>query len=142
MLKTLICCAALFSATGLRADTFDFSFSGTGSVQGSGVITATPTLLGELVTGVSGTESYGGLFSPATLTGAVLYSPTSGELIFNTAVLFFSNNSYSEVGLPMSTGTLKIAAVSVPESATLLLLFSMGLGVWLLVRKLPRARRS
>jgi hypothetical protein len=145
-LRNFVCTLVLFfGVTAARADVFSFSFTGTDNASGSGTITATANGHGGYtVTGFSGVEAYQGFLSPTSLLGASLTSLTSGSLTFGafsipTAVLTFSSGTYVEGGLPTSVGTFRIS--SVPEAATLSLLFAMSLGVWAFARKLPAKKQ-
>jgi hypothetical protein len=132
----------LLGANALSAASFDFSFSGSG-VSASGVLTATSVGLGTYdVTGVTGTQgsktlSDGG-GSSFTLAGSSVFLatlnfdlPSHGS---ESVGDFFGIVSGS--GLASNVDYLSITSVSsVPEPAVLLLLLTMGLGVWLFGRK-------
>jgi PEP-CTERM motif-containing protein len=150
-------CAAvlLFGATASRADQFSFSYSGAG-VTASGTLTATAVGLGIYdVTDISGTRN--GTAISDSLAGGVFNYGSSTPLLtltydFNVNSILgipvptldtvsYANGSYQEqtVGLTGTT-TTKLSNFyigHVPEPSTLLLLFTMGLGFWVLARKLP-----
>ena len=156
MHKTLICCAALLCSTvALRADVFAYTYTATGSktVTGSGDITATE--IGSsgfyTITALSGVQN---ITNSVSLTqglnffydGSTSYGTFDFLLNGSTSSFYalgFANGSYSvayDAVIPVSSGTFNISRV--PEAATLTLLLSMGLGVWVLARKLPLKSRS
>jgi hypothetical protein len=149
MTGKLFCTAALlFTATALRAATFDFSFSGAGipgSVTASGVITATETLPGiYTITGLTGTQNGQNISLDGSST--FIYSGSSGvgtlEFLVSGGVdtVTFAAGVFSETGvtgLDAGTNFTLTDPPSVSEAGTLSLLFTMGLGVYLLARKLP-----
>jgi len=145
VIKRLLCTGVLLlSATALRADVFSFSYAGVG-VQAAGTLTATLGFLGYNVTNIYGTRN-GTAFDASPIgAGLFTYSPSSysGSIAFSLGSLgllntvTFSNGDFAEVGLTgVKTGT-NFSISRVPELATMLLLFTMGLGVWVLARKLP-----
>jgi hypothetical protein len=157
VLKTLIACGTLFlSSAALRADVFAYSYTGTTAgnhiVSGAGDITATADGSGGFytITALSGTQNNIDTSLTAGLNffydGSVSFG-TFDFLLQNNPngfyALGFSNGSYSvayDAIVPVSTGTFTISKV--PEAATLTLLLSMGMGVWLLARKLPLKSRT
>jgi len=155
MNKLVLCAVALVvGTTGLRADVFSFSYSGTG-VSVSGTLTATQLGLGSYtVTDISGSRN-GTLFD-ASPTGAGIFTfggplDSSGWLAFSVGssgvldTVTFSDANFAELGgkgVGLSTGNNFSITRSLPEAGTVSLLITMGLGVWLLTRKLPCKRRG
>ncbi|MBZ5623341.1 MAG: PEP-CTERM sorting domain-containing protein [Acidobacteriia bacterium] len=165
MIKQLLCATVfLLGATALRADVFSFTYTGTISLLGTtttvsetGTLTAnalsalTPDLY--TITNISGTRtSTSGkttdawtIFDPPGAGFFIYSSPSSnsGTIYFslrgyssNTDTVTFGSGTGTEIGPNLVTsGTFKITRV--PEPAVLLLLLTMGLGVWVLARKLP-----
>jgi hypothetical protein len=147
-------------ATALRADVFSFSYSGVsalGNVTESATLMATATgILGSYtVTGIlNGTRAVGGnsvnFNSSSLMAGSFTYglpilSPL-GSLKLSLAGLGTDTLSFSSLGgtesfgllsLKNSAGSFTMSRASVPEAATLSLLLTMGLGVWVLARKMP-----
>jgi hypothetical protein len=160
LVKKLLCTAALlFGATALRADVFSFSYAGTTlsgspvSATGTVIATAVPTataigtVLGSLytITNIYGTRNGVSISAPTGAIGSFIFSGSSSSGTLNFLVnkqsdaVAFTGGVYSEAGLsPLTVSVGKNFSISrVPEAATLSLLFTMGLGVWLLARKLP-----
>jgi hypothetical protein len=132
----------LLGSSALQAATFDFSFAGPG-VSASGVLNATAEGGGNYdVTSISGTQGLKTLSdgggSSFTLAGSSLFYAT-----LNFDLPSHGSESVSDVwgfvwgnGLALNVDHLSITSVSsVPEPAVLLLLLTMGLGVWLFGRK-------
>jgi hypothetical protein len=144
VIKQLLCAVVfLVGSSALRAGTFDFSFAGTGGVSASGVLTTTGSGGIYTITGITGTQNGytisdgSGILTEAGSSFAVILDfdlPGSQAESVTGAV-----GTGAEVGSKTAILTsFSISSVSgVPESATLLLLLTMGLGVWVLVRKLP-----
>lgn len=156
-MKHLLYATLLFcSATALRADVFSFSYSGVG-VTASGTLTANALGGGaytvtDIITGLrNGTAitdtpligTLGAFFyagKPALNSGAIMFGLKG---LFGTDTVTFAGVTGSEtiLGLPLgSSGTTALQSVSIsrlPEPSTLLLLFTMVLGVLVLARKLP-----
>jgi hypothetical protein len=138
----------LLGSTALRAGEFDFSFSGTGGVSASGELTTTGSGGEYTITGITGTQNGAALSDGGgglTFLGSNLLIATitfdlpgnSGELVsyipglealeFGSVFSVLSDVSITPVG----------SVSGVPEPATLLLLLTMGLGVWVFARRLP-----
>ncbi len=156
-------CAAvvLMASAAVRADTFTFSYTSTlgGPVSASGTITATEVLnTGTLdafqVTSITGTRNAETIVPPEG--GGVLYwgPNVSGSLYFSlfpTGVMdsvTFNNGGYVETGAYVSAGSFSLSRAdslsitrAMPEPATLALFLTMGLGAFVLVRKLPANKR-
>jgi hypothetical protein len=152
--KVLVCATFLFwSATALRADVFDFSFSGTYSgntVNASGTVTATYLVPGiYTITDISGTQN-GHSFSMTGTGNTLVYSGGSGTGTFNLMIngvgqdlLTFAGSTYTETGATgTNIGSTFRMGTSVPEASTVSLLLAMGLGVWMLARKFPSRKRA
>ena len=150
MIKNLLCTAVLlFGATALRADVFSFSYAGTttllGSVSATGTVIATASLGGlYTISDIYGTRNGVSISAPTINMGTFTYGGSLIAGTFNFLVnkqsdaVAFLGGGYAEAGLnPLTVSAGKISISSVPEAATLSLLFTMGLGVWLLARKLP-----
>jgi hypothetical protein len=146
----------LLSVNSLSADVFSFSYSGPGGISASGKITATPTGGGVYsMTGITGTRDgvqmsyspvgtgtffYGG--SAASSLGAIAFSLNS---IFSFDTVSFAGGSYHETvaGFQNSSTTLSTLSLTrLPEPSTILLLLTMGLGVFAVGRKLPGNKTS
>jgi hypothetical protein len=150
MTGKVACFAFLFlSATALRADVFNFSFSGN-TVSTSGTVTATDVVPGVYkITNISGTQN-GVSFSMTGSGNTLVYNGGSATGTFDLMitgvgmdVLSFAGNTYSETGATgANSGTNFRMASSVPEASTASLLLAMGLGVWILARKFPSRKRS
>jgi len=159
MIKRLVCVAALlWSATIVRADVFSYSYTGLGtgfgdplqSVTGSGEITATADGAGlYLITAISGTQNGTSVFlSP--VDNVFAFNGSSGSFDFllkgSTYALNFGGGLYSDgfvFPAAASSGFIQISTVTsaVPEAATISLLLTMGLGIWVFGRKLPLKRQ-
>jgi len=145
----------LFGATALRADVFSFSYAGA-SVSASGTLTATALGLGAYtvtnITGIRNTTSFNtgatGLFyyptsNPLASGGLIAFNPGLSGLagLLGVTVSYASilgSGYYQETSGITSTRLTSFSITSsVPEASTLLLLCMMGLGVWILARKLP-----
>ncbi|MEI9976863.1 MAG: hypothetical protein WDO73_35335 [Ignavibacteriota bacterium] len=147
MKNLILSCVLLFGVTALRADVFSFSYTGTT------LLNKTVTAAGSITADADG----GGFYTITDLSGIQngvtmnLFDPginffydgvtTFGTFDFLLAglntpdILTFAGSSYSVVGpAPISAGK-DFQISKVPETATLSLLFSMGLGVWLVARK-------
>jgi len=142
----------LAGATVAQADVFTFSYSGSG-LSASGTVTATALGLGEYsitglvsgsrdgqaITSASGDFSYT-TGSPSILSNAELSLGVNG-LIFDLVVdnaLVASEVALANNGKTTDTTltSFSINKASVPEPSALLILATMGFGVWLLARKL------
>lgn len=157
MIKQLVCATVLLlGATVLRADVFSFSYSGMG-VSLTGTVTATETLPGMYtVTDIVGTRTGSGhTWAISDLPGgSFLYSDSWGSMgTFLLGLSGFSSGTDTLQflgGLSVESGSAGASigsfylgsSVPVPEPATLLLLCTMGLGVWVLARKLPAKQTS
>jgi hypothetical protein len=149
LVKKLLCTAVLlFGATALRADVFSFSYAGTffgNTVSATGTVIATATLPNiYTITGLSGIRNGVSISAPSINKGSFIYSGSSSVGSFNfllngsgSDLLSFSGGLYTESGVTGTNIGNNFSIRSVPEAATLSLLFTMGLGVWLLARKLP-----
>ncbi len=162
MIQKLMCTAVLLmGATALRADVFSFSYSGVsalGNVTESATLMATATgILGSYtVTGIlNGIRSVNGgnsvnfnsssLMAGSFTYGLPLLSPLGSLKLsltgLGTDTLSFSSlggtESFGLLSLKNSAGSFTMSRASVPEAATLSLLLTMGLGVWVLARKMP-----
>jgi len=153
LIKQLLITVLLFGATVLRADVFSFSY-------GSGVTgTVAASLSGGVYTVTNISGSYHGIAFDGTPVGTgsnytLTYSGGhgSGEIGFSLGILgipfyivdFSNTGSYTEsiFGLVPTDSGKNFYIGRVPEPTTLLLLFTMGLGVWVLARKLPAKKRS
>lgn len=143
----------LFGATALQADVFSFSYSGVGllggTVSGNGTVTATQALPGiYTITSISGTQN-GVSFSMTGTGNTLVFSGGTGTGAFDllvkgvgTEILSFAGSVYGEAGPVISNGTNFKIAGSVPEVSTISLLFTMGLGVWIVSRKLSSRKRT
>jgi hypothetical protein len=156
MIKRVVCAAALlWSATIVRADVFSYSYSGLGtglgdllqSVSGNGQITATADGGGVYtITALSGTQN-GKSVSLSSDKVFAFNGSSVGTFDFllggSTYVLAFIGGGYGDgIGPAASVGTFNIStATTVPEAATISLLLTMGLGIWVFGRKLPLKRR-
>jgi hypothetical protein len=140
----------LWSATALRADVFDFSFSGTYSgntVSTTGTVTATDVVPGiYTITSISGIQN-GVSFSMTGSGNTLIYSSGSATGTFDLMikgvgadVLTFAGNTYTETGVT-GTNIGSNFTMGVPEASTASLLLAMGLGVWMLARKFPSRKR-
>ena len=149
-MKNLLAIAVLFwGATALRADSFVFSYSG-GSLTVSGNLTATPDGSNIFtVNSVTGTSNGTTINDISGDNGSFYYagdlSTGSFDFLVNGQtdwVVFFPDGFYiaDGNGNKLYTGT-NFTISAVPESATLSLLLSMGLGVVVLARKLPGKAR-
>jgi hypothetical protein len=153
LLKHLLCTAVLIcGATALRADVFSFSYAGAG-VSASLTLTANSIGSGAYtVTGITGTRNgkaitnwLGGIFyyssgSPFLDGGGVFSFGISGYLGVDTVLYVGGNYEEEMVGLPTTTTTLSsftMGPSTLPEPSTLLILLTMGLGFWIMARKLP-----
>jgi len=148
----LLCIAALLlSATGLRADVFSFSYSGTGllgSVSASGEITASGGSGGNYtITNITGTETgaFAGSMSVDPFETVLSYNGSSGSFEFLIdglipVAIAFSGGSFT-LDDPIEWGS-NFQMVGAPEAGTLSLLVTIGLGVWVLARKLPLKKHS
>ena len=152
MTKLFLYTAVLLSVvTVAQADVFTFSYSGSG-LSASGTVNAAAIGGGEYsITGlVSGsrdgqtiTSAAGDFYytgSPSIFSNAELTLGVNG-LIFDLVVdnaLDASELAVSNKGTTTDTTltSFSINRASVPEPSALLLLATMGLGVWLLARKL------
>ena len=145
MIKRLLCTGVLLlSATALRADVFNFSYGGPSGASGT-LITSTLPLGGHRITDLWGTRN-GIAISEWSLGNSFTYvSPSifGGAFSFNVngkkGTVSFASSIYTETGvqaLPKIGSNFSLTR-SVPEPTTMLLLFTMGLGVWVLARKLP-----
>lgn len=148
MIKQLLCAVVfLVGSSALRAGTFDFSFAGTGGVSASGVLTTTGSGGIYTITGITGTQNGytisdgSGILTEAGSSFAVTldFDLPGSQAESVTGAVAGSVGTGAEAGSKTAILTsFSISSVSgVPESATLLLLLTMGLGVWVLVRKLP-----
>jgi hypothetical protein len=132
-------------------------------VSASGTLTATATTGGLYqVTGITGTRIIGSTDETITSSSSLgfLYSSSSGLtldpgsagiLAFDLSgitgtdtVEYISGVGYEEtlvnLGSPLASSTATLTSFTItamPEPATLLLFLAVGLGVWLLTRKLP-----
>ena len=154
MTGKVVCTAfLLWSATALRADVFDFSFSGTffgNTVSSVGTVTATEVVPAiYTITSISGTQN-GVSFSMTGSGNTLVYSGGSGTGTFDLMirgvgedVLTFAGNTYTETGATgTNIGSSFRMGSSVPEGSTVSLLLAMGLGAWMLSRKFPSRKRS
>jgi hypothetical protein len=158
LIKKLLCTAVfLLSATALRADVFSFSYAGTffgNTASTTGTVTATAgSGGGYTITDLSGTRNGISISDPSTEKGSFTLIGSSAFGSFNFLLngsssridnVLFAGGVYTESGTTgLNIGnTFSISRVSdtshVPETATLSLVFTMGLGVWVLARKLPK----
>lgn len=146
MLNSRLLCTAvlLLSSTALRADVFNFSFSGPGGsslVDISGTITATATGGGNYnVTDLVGIWGTTAISDPSTNKGSFHYSGPSSNGSFSFLLsgvvntVTFTGGNYFDTGFPYVGSDFAITRA--PEAATISLLFAMGLGVWGMARKL------
>jgi hypothetical protein len=154
LIRKVVCTACLlWGATALRADVFDFSYSGNwfgNTVNGSGTLTATQVIPGiYTITSISGTQNGIG-FSMTGTGNSLVYSGGTGTGTFDLMiqglgldVLTFAGSLYTETGATgTNLGTNFRIVDPVPEVSTVSLLSAMGLGVWLLVRKFPSRKRA
>lgn len=151
LVKKLLCTAVLlFGATALRADVFSFSYSGTtlfGSTSVTGTVIATALLPNTYtITDLYGTRKGVSVSDPGTLlNGSFIYSGSSSSGLFtflspsSSYTVAFNGGAYTE---NVIIGGNNFTISRVPEVATLSLLFTMGLGVWLLARKLPSNNKT
>lgn len=138
----------LLGASALRADVFNFSFSGN-TVSASGTVTATDVVPGVYtITSISGTQN-GVSFSMTGSGNTLVYNGGSATGTFDLMikgvgmdVLSFAGNTYSETGATGANSGTNFRMASVPEASTASLLLAMGLGVWILARKFPSRKRS
>jgi hypothetical protein len=155
LLHRAVCAAVLLlSSTVLRATVFDFSYSGPlifDTVSVTGIINATATGGGNYnITTLSGQRN-GVSISDASLTNKGSFNAdfeigSFGFLVqghgVDTVTLYGLGLFSESGGIPSPTAGFNFSIVdppppSAPEAATLSLLFTMGLGVWVLARKLP-----
>jgi len=114
-------------------------------VTGSGEITATADGGGfYTITALSGTQNGTNTSLASGLNFFFDGSSSWGTFDFllkgSNYALGFAGGDYADVGGPAaSAGTFTISTV--PEAATVSLLLTMGLGVWLFGRKLPLKRQ-
>lgn len=149
MTKLLCAVSLLMSASALRADVFQFSYTGV-----TGTLTATATVAGVYtVTDIYGTRNNVGFdYSPvgmgtftlngSTAAGTIKYSLGPSNLPDSVT---FAGSVYTETvqgSTPVTGNNFSISKVSVSESAGILLFPTMGLGVWILVRKMKIQPRS
>jgi hypothetical protein len=154
MIQNLMCTAVLLmGATALRADVFAFSYAGTflgNTASVTGTLTATSVVPGVYtVTNLSGTRDSVSISDSSAGSGGFIYGGASGVgtltfllngLSSKSDVVAFAGSGYTEIGATgMNVGNT-FSIRSVPEPATLSLLFAMGFGVWVLARKLPSKR--
>jgi hypothetical protein len=137
------------------------SLSGTQSVSAFGTLTAN-ALGGGLyqVTGITGTRDGTAITDPSGDLG-LLYTSSGGQLgldpgsagiiafdlagmVGTDTVEYLSGVGYEETLLdlsnPLASSTAHLTSfniVAVPEGSTLQILLALGLGVWILARKLP-----
>jgi hypothetical protein len=162
VLRHLLCTTVLlFGATALRADVFSFSYAGVGvsafgtltaSAAGGGLYTVTDIVGYRNKVAITDSPLGGNL-------GAFYYNSSPGTPLLNAGgiifglngltgldTVYYANGFYQEsiVALTgVATNNLQTFTISrVPEPATLLLLCVMGLGVWILARKLPSKETS
>jgi len=139
----------LLGASVSQANVFSFTYSGSGETV-SGTITATSTLPGiYTITGISGTIIGGSkiwtitglssdpdfVYSGGSGTGSVDFNVTGSSKGSDT--LSFAGSTFAQSGTTGTMAGFNFYLGSVPEPGTLLLFGTMGLGVWLLARKLP-----
>lgn len=152
MPKRVLCTIImLLSSTALRATVFNFSYSGPlilNNVTASGTINATDIGSGNYqITSLTGTRN-GVAISDASLAnkGAFNYNFDIGSFAFLISgsgvdtVTLLGGGLFTESGVPSATFGFNFSIVdppspAAPESVTLALLLTMGLGVWLIARK-------
>jgi hypothetical protein len=146
VIKVLCAASLLLSASALRADTFNFTYTGvTGTVTATLVNPLTPGIYNITnVRGIDNNVSFNSSLPGGTLTYNA--SGSTGVMMFVVGgaldTVTFANGTYvdSLSGTASTRGFSLTPAVAEPTAILLLLI--MGLGVWLLARKLhfqPRA---
>jgi hypothetical protein len=146
---------ALMGGTTLQADVFSFSYSG-GGITTSGQMTASVTV-GNIysITNVVGTRNGVSISDPAAGNGTFIFggngSLSTGAFNFllnglktQSDLISFAKGVYAEAGWTgASVGSnFTVGRMSVPEPEAWLLLLAMGLGVWLMARKLQPRRTA
>lgn len=140
----------LFGATAIRADVFDFSYSG-GGVNASGMLTATALGLGSYqINTISGSRNSSAITGLVSGVSFFYNSPslTSGSFTFDIGPTVVDNVSFldgtaqetlytSPFSFKETSVSFSINKASVPEPSALLLLLTMGFGFWALARILP-----
>jgi hypothetical protein len=131
----------LLGANALSAASFDFSFSGPG-VTATGELTATLSGGTYHVSSITGTQNgatiSGGSGSSFTLLGSSFSNASLQFTVPNGSEIVRSTIGLWEIGAGPGGVTSLIthsSVTAVPEPAVLLLLLTMGLGVWLFGRK-------
>jgi hypothetical protein len=167
VIKHILCTAVLvLGASVLRADSFNFLYSGTitnstTAVSASGTLT-TVSLGGGIyeVTAITGKRTVGQTSAGITVSplgqnlGLLYYdapgqsSNLDGALVFGLngifgfdTLIYLGNNIYQETLLNLgnpgasTVANVKMSVTHLPEPATPLLLLTMGLGIWVFMRK-------
>jgi hypothetical protein len=158
LIKHLLCTAVLLlGTTALRAELFNFSYSGgTGgsAVSFTGTLSATEegASVNYDVTDVAGTRN-GTAFDDSSASGTFKYNGSASKIDLQYSISIYdydvsSGSPATEVSSILGFccfTTTNLATLSItdppppglPEPATPVLLLTMGLGVWVLTRKLP-----
>jgi hypothetical protein len=146
LLKLLCAATLLMGCSALRAEMFTFSYTGV-----NGTISATNIGGMYWVTDVSGIRKGvafdasplgGGSFSynGSSGFGTIMFSVGSGFFSLPDVVTFNGGSYTDALGGSGTTGFSLVRGV--PEPSAILLLLTMGIGVWALLRKLSIRPRS
>jgi len=150
--KQLLCVGVLMlTATALRADVFYFSYSGPG-VSASGTVSAKKAGNSGLytITDIDGSRNGEtiGMGNGVFYDGSSLNPPLNAggmsftvKGVFGLANVTYVGGVYKEIFVGKNGGTTTLNSFgigsSVPEPSVLLLVFTMGLAIWVLARKMP-----